>query len=109
VVARCLAYIAGADPAKAEAICLPDWAKHPDTIATYEARGLLRLKQGRDQEAFEALDACVKARAWDAEPLYGRGLARLRLGRKAEAEADMAEARRLRPDIAARYADFGIR
>ena len=41
--------------------------------------------------------------------LYGRGLARLRSGNKPGGEADLALARKLDPEIDARFARYGLR
>jgi hypothetical protein len=44
-----------------------------------------------------------------ASALYGRGLARQMKGNRAEADADIAAAKAIRPDVAERFAGYGAK
>jgi tetratricopeptide (TPR) repeat protein len=66
------------------------------------------LKLGKIDRALADFDAALRLQPKDAHPLHGRGLARLRKGNRAGAEADFAAAKRLRLDIAQAYAVYGV-
>jgi tetratricopeptide (TPR) repeat protein len=72
------------------------------------SRGLLNLKQQRNQDAWADYDVAVRANDKDANSLYGRGIAALRLGRTAEGQSDIATALAQNPKIAEIYAGYGI-
>lgn len=76
--------------------------------AALSARGLLNLRAGANLEAWTDFDAAIFNGRTDARTLYGRGVAGVRLGRVREGRADMAEAERLQPEIAASFAAYGI-
>lgn len=76
--------------------------------AALSARGLLNLRAGANLEAWTDFDAAIFNGRSDARTLYGRGVAGVRLGRVREGRADMAEAERLQPEIAASFAAYGI-
>jgi tetratricopeptide (TPR) repeat protein len=70
----------------------------PDSPATLDSRAFARLKLGATDAAIADYDAA----------LYGRAIARARKGDEQGARADLAEARKLAPEIDKRFADFGI-
>lgn len=76
--------------------------------AALSARGLLNLRAGANLEAWTDFDAAIFNGRSDARTLYGRGVSGVRLGRVREGRADMAEAERLQPEIAASFAAYGI-
>lgn len=53
-------------------------------------------------------DAAYRAEPRIVGSLYGRGVARVRLGQGDAGQADIAEALSRDPSVAARYADYGI-
>lgn len=68
------------------------------------SRGFLSLRQGRSQDAWNNYDAAIRGQPDFAIPLYGRGIAALRLGRTAEGLADLARATALDATIAQTFA-----
>jgi tetratricopeptide (TPR) repeat protein len=57
-----------------------------------DSRGLVNLREGKWQAAWEDYDAAFSADPTLTVSLYGRGLAALALGRKEEGEADLRRA-----------------
>ena len=81
-----------------------------DALSLYAARGLLRLKQNRNQEAWSDFDRVVVGDSGTSEqPLYGRGIAALRLGRIAEGRNDIAAAVIINTGVAALFENWGVR
>ena len=68
---------------------------------------LLRL--GRFQDAIDAYNAAIETRPRQAQSLYGRGLAKLRLNRREEGEADLAAARTEFAKVDEEFAGYGLR
>lgn len=79
-----------------------------DDLQTRVRRGVILYRQGRFQQAWADFDAAVRLDPEHGLPLYGRGLAESKLGRKAESEADIAAAVAKRPGVAAEYENYGI-
>jgi len=73
-----------------------------------DSRGLVGIKQGLFDKAWSDYDAAHRAKPDNAGFLYGRGIAALRLGRKAEGNADLAAALKLDGKIAKTYAGYGV-
>lgn len=73
-------------------------------------RSLVYLRLGDLDRAIADDDAALaQIHSGDsAHPLYLRGLAELRKGLKSQGEADLAAARKLRPDIDEHYAGMGL-
>ena len=105
-VARCNAYAAGADFAKA----LEDFSItidiDPNNPAPLSARGMVLMKQRKLAPAFDDFDAAAKLKSDDALALYGRGLSAVKLGK--DGAADMAKAASIDPSVAGFYADNGL-
>jgi len=74
---------------------------------TYDSAGLVALQQQRWQDAWALYDKAVKGDAKMASAMYGRGIAAKRLGRRPEAEADLAAAMRMEARVAANYLSYG--
>ena len=72
------------------------------------SRGFLRFMQGDFQRAWADFDAALEQDADNAQALYGRGVAALRLGRRAEGQADIARATAAGGAALAYYADAGL-
>ncbi len=99
----------GGDLNEARAACDEAYRMLGDPL--YRAnRGLVGLKQGRFQEAWEDFSAVL--RDWyyrrDATARYGRGVAALRLGRERAGRSDLRRALRRDPAVAARFERLGI-
>lgn len=101
--------IAGLELDAADRLCEAALAE-PTAIPIYSVRGVLRLKQNRNREAWTDFDRVVAHdQGASAQPLYGRGIAALRLGRVSEGQDDLAAAERINPGIAAQFASWGVR
>lgn len=81
----------------------------PNDTAYLDSRGMVGLKQGRYQDAWNDYDAASRIKPSGPYYWYGRGIAALRLGRAAEGEADIAKARSIDSRIAEKWTDYGIR
>ena len=76
--------------------------------AQYDTRGFLHLRRNEFALAVADYDAALKERPKLASSLYGRGIAKLRLGQAADGRADLARASRIEPGIAETYAKRGV-
>ena len=74
-----------------------------------DSRALVAYRLGRYDEAIRDLDAVLAAVPGLAESRYMRGVVLARLDRKAESDADLQIARRIRPRIDLEYASYGIK
>ena len=81
----------------------------PDDPETLDSRGLVYLKRGRFQEAWNDYDRAVRINPNGISWLYGRGIAALRLGRTADGQSDIELAKLGYPPIRAMYESYGIR
>jgi tetratricopeptide (TPR) repeat protein len=72
--------------------------------AVLDSRGLVNLREGKWQAAWEDYDAAFTADPAITGSLYGRGLAALALGRTQEGEADLKRA----ASVAAEFARYGL-
>lgn len=64
-----------------------------------DSRAMVRLRMGDYPHALADYDESVKGGAKSAWTFYGRGIVKLRLGRKGEGEADIAKAKSVDADI----------
>lgn len=79
------------------------------TFAAYDARGFLHLRRGEFALALGDYDAALSDHKKLASSLFGRGIAKLRLGSDAEGRADLAAALKLEPSIADDYENRGMK
>jgi predicted aspartyl protease/tetratricopeptide (TPR) repeat protein len=82
--------------------------KNPNYGHLFEDRGLLELRQANYDRAIADFDAALKTMPKNAYVLYGRGVAKIRKNKKAEGEADIAEAVKIAPHIAAPFSARGL-
>lgn len=94
---------------EARAACDARLRAVPDDAETLDSRGLVNLKQGRLQEAWNDYDRAFRINPQGVSWLYGRGIAALRLGRTAEGRQDIDSAEAGYPGIGAMFARYGIR
>lgn len=80
----------------------------PDNRGASESIGMALLKLGKLEEARDAYSDAI-AKKLGADAYMGRAMVRARLGDKEGAQADAAEARRLRPDIDDTFAEYGLK
>jgi tetratricopeptide (TPR) repeat protein len=73
-----------------------------------DSRGWVYLRQGKYKKALADFDVSLEIQPKGAFSLYGRGLAKARLGNAADGDADLATARKLQPDIERRLARTGL-
>jgi predicted aspartyl protease/Tfp pilus assembly protein PilF len=76
--------------------------------AYLDSRGWVQLRVGRNQRALADFDRALELRPGFAFALYGRGLAKSRLGDSAQGEADLAAARKAQADIDLRVTRAGL-
>ena len=81
---------------------------NPDDPNTLDGRGFVKFRLGRYADAIADYDLALQREARLPGSLYLRGIAKLRLGRNDEGRADLAEATRFEPEIAGRFAGYGI-
>lgn len=90
----------------AKALCDRALALDPSPN-NHDSAGLVALQQGRWQDAWTHYDTAVKGDAKMASARYGRGVAAKRLGRAAEASADIAAATTLDATVGGKFAGYG--
>jgi tetratricopeptide (TPR) repeat protein len=78
------------------------------TSLTMQTRGLVLLRMDKLDEAIAQYTAAIKAQPRAARALYGRGLAELKKGQKAEGDADLAAALAIAPGLTAEYRRLGL-
>ncbi len=84
-------------------------AATPESHGINETCGMVYLKAGDATRALSAFEkALPTAGATDGQPLYGRGLAKVKLGRAVAAKADLDKAITIDANIAAYFARFGL-
>jgi Flp pilus assembly protein TadD len=69
---------------------------------------MIELRQANYEKAISDFDAALKALPKNAFALYGRGVAKIRKNRAPEGEADIAEAVKIAPNIAAPLSARGL-
>jgi predicted O-linked N-acetylglucosamine transferase (SPINDLY family) len=94
--------------AEAAQLCLSILAAVPDFHPARHLLGLARARQGRHQEALEALDLAAQAAPTSVPVLKGRAEVLERLGRAEEALATLEQATALTPDDAALWNRQGL-
>ena len=73
-----------------------------------DSRALVYLRLGSLNDAIHDYDSALQVNPRLPTSLYGRGLAKLRLGKKTEGEADLAAAEKLDTGVAQRFAKMGL-
>lgn len=81
---------------------------NPGDPNSLDGRGFINVRLGRLQEAIANYDEALKREPRLPGSLYLRGIAKLRLGNAQEAKRDIAAAEAFEPEIAARFAGYGI-
>jgi tetratricopeptide (TPR) repeat protein len=80
----------------------------PQNADILDTQGFLFLRLGDPARAIESYNAALTLRSGLAESLFGRGVARLRLGEKAAGDADIAAARRISTTVEGDFIRFGL-
>lgn len=81
----------------------------PKRAAILDSRGLVRLRRGEFDLAISDYTAALSLAPKLPGALFGRGMAKLGNGLQAEGRADLAAASAIQPDIADRFARFGVK
>ncbi|HMN45747.1 MAG TPA: tetratricopeptide repeat protein [Povalibacter sp.] len=76
--------------------------------ATYDSRALVHLRMGNYARSLDDYERALKLQPKEAWSLYGRGLARIRLGRKEQGDADIEAATAIDASVARRYIEAGL-
>jgi len=79
-----------------------------DAPNTYDSRGFVLYRLGRFQDAIDNYDRALKLKSDLAPSLYMRGLAKRRLGKTADGDADVQAAKKLDPYVEKAFADYGV-
>ncbi len=79
-----------------------------EPAAALDSRGFVYLRMGRFEDAISDFDAALTRNPELGPTLFVRGIARLRKGDKTGGDADLANARRMVPDIDKTYAKYGV-
>jgi tetratricopeptide (TPR) repeat protein/predicted aspartyl protease len=87
--------------------CNTALAKRPGEPAFLDSRALVYLRLGELSKAVADYDAALAKQEFP-DSYYGRGIAKLKLGQKAEGEADIDHAKRLDPRVVEKFAQAGI-
>lgn len=84
----------------------------PNNPNFLDSRGLVRLKQGRFQDAYNDYNSAIlignRSTSGFASHLYGRGIAQGKLGNWFGGESDILQAERIRPGIERAYSEYGV-
>jgi tetratricopeptide (TPR) repeat protein/predicted aspartyl protease len=82
--------------------------KNPNYGNYFASRGMIELRQANYDKAISDFDATLKMIPKSAFALYARGVAKMRKNKTAEGEADIAEAVKIAPNIAAGFSARGL-
>jgi Flp pilus assembly protein TadD len=74
-----------------------------------ESRGFAHLLAGKFREAVADYDAALTADPTHPEALFGRNIARRRLGDRPGADADLARARGIYPSVEKEMTALGVK
>jgi Flp pilus assembly protein TadD len=74
----------------------------------HDIRGFVQLRRGEPAQALGDYQAALALRPAMVSALFGRGLAEKRLGDIARADADLARAATLDPQVAGDFARYGL-
>ncbi len=80
----------------------------PDSVAAYDSKGFVLLQMRNDDGALVSYNEALKRKGELAESLYGRGVARRRLGQEIAGTADIDAALRLRPVLGEFFSRYGM-
>ena len=108
--ARCWArVIIGQQLQQALSDCSESLRIRPNDAYTLDSREFAYLNLGRLDAAIADFNAALEINSRLPSSLYGRGLAKLKKGDRAGANADMAAAKAIKADIAQELARDGIK
>jgi tetratricopeptide (TPR) repeat protein len=88
--------------------CNAALAKDPKHVQAWDSKGFVLLRIGRYDAAVAAYDAALALSPQLPHSLFGRGVARHRLGKQKEGEADIKAALRADDSIDKQFAAYGL-
>jgi len=95
----------GTDSAEQFGTLIRASADDPEVL---DSRALVYLRLGNLDDAIHDYDSALHTDPSIPTSLYGRGLAELRLGEKAQGQADLTAAKKLDSGVAKRFSDMGL-
>ena len=105
---RCWTRALSGDLERALPDCNESLRLRPDDADTLGSRGLVYLKMKEfDLAIADYSEALTRSTDFIASSLYGRGLAERAIGKSAEADRDVAAAKRVDPGIADEFSNYG--
>ena len=81
----------------------------PTNLDVRVTRGFIYLKLGDPAIAIVEYNAALDVDPNRSLALYGRGVARVRMGQTKDGEADQAAARALNPSVERQFAPYGVK
>jgi len=81
----------------------------PNSPAILDSRAFVLLQLGRNDEAIAQYTQALSKAPMMAASLFGRAIARARLGDRTDAQVDLAAARNISPEIDQRFEAYGVR
>jgi tetratricopeptide (TPR) repeat protein len=79
----------------------------PDFVPALDSRAFVHLRAGRFQDAIADYDAAIQRSPQDSWSLYGRAIAKMRMGDTAGGQADIEASKQVQ-DVAAEFAAYGF-
>ena len=79
----------------------------PEYAAALDSRAFIHLRSGRFRDAIADYDAALEANPRDHYSLYGRGIAKLRVGDTQGGQADIAASKEVQ-DVSAEFTAYGF-
>jgi Tfp pilus assembly protein PilF len=106
---RCLVEaILGRNLAAARADCDKALVLQPKLASVHQTRGFLFLKLADPKQAIAEYDEVLAQDPNSALALFGRGLARVKLGDTAAGESDKQAAATIDPEVADQFTRYGV-
>lgn len=93
---------------KALTLCQSAATTSPKDRAILDSQGFVLMRLGRYDEAIRSYNAGLAAWPYEADSLFGRGIAEKRGGHDAAGDADIKAALQLDGEVGARFASYGI-
>ena len=84
-------------------------ALRPSYLDALDSRGFVKLKMAQPSNAIADYDAALRINPKHASSLYGRGIAKLRIGNTVAGNGDISAAKLSQSDIAEEFARYGVR
>lgn len=91
------------------ALCDASLAKSAHYAAALDSRGMVLLRMGRYRDAIDAYNAALVQRPSYTTSLYGRGLAKHKLGKHDSGNADLKAARAIDDEVDQEFGKMGLK